>query len=146
MKAVIILLVLSLFLSSCVKQAGTLSQITKNDSTGVVDSSSTIVSRQVVKTLTYEQREGRFLYTKYCSVCHGVEGKGDGFNAFNLEPKPKDFSEKQYMQALSDLRLIEIITQGGRAVNKSQSMPSWGGRMTKLEIEYIAAYVRTFAE
>ena len=50
------------------------------------------------------------------------------------------------MQALTDLRLIEIITLGGREVNKSQSMPAWGGRMTKLEIEYVAAYIRIFAD
>jgi cytochrome c oxidase cbb3-type subunit 3 len=146
MKAKIIFIALFLFLSSCVRQGGSNKQEAKNDSTRVIDSNSTVGSKQVIKTLTYEQREGKFLYTKYCSVCHGAEGKGDGFNAFNLDPKPKDFSEKQYMQALTDLRLIEAITQGGRAVNKSQSMPAWGGRMTKLEIEYVVAYVRTFGE
>jgi len=33
--------------------------------------------------LTYEQQQGKILYTKYCSVCHGEQGKGDGFNAYN---------------------------------------------------------------
>ncbi|MCH8028240.1 MAG: hypothetical protein IID63_08985, partial [candidate division Zixibacteria bacterium] len=28
--------------------------------------------------------DSKRLYLHYCSVCHGAEGKGDGFNAYNL--------------------------------------------------------------
>ncbi|MDD8018156.1 MAG: c-type cytochrome [Bacteroidota bacterium] len=145
MKANILFIALLLFFSSCSKHDGSDKQAAKNDSTNVADSSSTPTSIEVIKTLTYEQREGKFFYTKYCLVCHGSEGKGDGFNAFNLNPRPKDFTEKQYMQALTDEKLIETVSQGGRGVNKSPSMPSWGGRLSKDEILYVVAYVRTFA-
>ena len=121
MKVNIILITLFLFFSSCAKHGDSNNQKMKNDSTNVADSASTLSSKQVVKILTYEQREGKFLYTKYCSICHGTEGKGDGFNAFNLDPKPKDFTEKQYMQALTDEKLSETISHGGRGVNKSPS-------------------------
>ena len=95
--------------------------------------------------LTYEQRQGKYLYTKYCSVCHGDEGKGDGFNAFNLDPKPRDFTDAKYMNLLDDQRLAETITFGGRGVNRSPLMPSWGGRLNKDQIQFLIAYVRTFS-
>lgn len=95
--------------------------------------------------LTYEQRQGKNLYRKYCAVCHGEQGKGDGFNAFNLDPKPRDFTDAKYMNALSDARLLETINEGGRGVNRSPLMPSWGGRLTKSEQEYLVAFLRRLA-
>ena len=116
------------------------------DSSSVIDTISQIVSARSPLSLTYEQRQGRFLYTKFCSICHGTEGKGDGFNSFSLDPKPRNFTDEQYMNALSDPRLIETVTQGGRGVNRSSFMPSWGGRLNKREVEYVVAYIRTFAK
>ena len=138
--------VVSLMAFSCSKQhTGTMTQA-KKDSAGVADTASPASMTPPVKMLTYEQRQGRFLYSKYCSICHGTEGKGDGFNAFNLDPKPKDLTEKQYIQALTDEKLFGIVSQGGRSVNKSSSMPAWRGRLSKQEIDYLVAYVRTFAD
>ena len=99
-----------------------------------------------LQSLSYEQRQGKHLYGKYCTVCHGTEGKGDGFNAFNLDPKPRDFTDARYMNALSDERLLETIGQGGRGVNKSVLMPSWGGRLTNIERTYVAAFIRHFGK
>ena len=56
------------------------------------------------------------LHAKYCAVCHGKEGKGDGFNAFNLDPRRRDFSDSAYMAALSDDQIVQTITGGGRSV------------------------------
>ncbi|MEK6572509.1 MAG: cytochrome c, partial [Bacteroidota bacterium] len=36
---------------------------------------------------------GKALYEKYCSTCHGLEGKGEGAAAVYLSPKPRDFTE-----------------------------------------------------
>ena len=99
-----------------------------------------------LQSLSYEQRQGKHLYAKYCAVCHGTEGTGDGFNAFNLDPKPRDFTDSLTMSALSDARLLEIISQGGRGVNKSVLMPSWGGRLSNIERVYIVAFIRLLNE
>jgi cytochrome c553 len=95
--------------------------------------------------LTYEQREGKHLFAKYCSVCHGAEGKGDGFNSFNLDPKPRDLTDGHYMNTLTNERLVQTIRDGGRSVNRSSLMPSWGGRLAKDDLVYVAAYVRSLA-
>jgi mono/diheme cytochrome c family protein len=79
---------------------------------------------------------------KYCAVCHGKEGKGDGFNAFNLDPRPRDFSDSAYMAALSDEQIVQTIVGGGRSINKSPLMPSYGWTIDGREIRYVAAYVR----
>jgi mono/diheme cytochrome c family protein len=105
-----------------------------------------VVSSALAKedSLTYEQHQGKYLYRKYCVVCHGEEGKGDGFNAYNLDPKPRDFTDARIMGSLTDEKIIQTITGGGRSVNRSPLMPSWGGRLEKEEIRYLLAYVRSF--
>jgi mono/diheme cytochrome c family protein len=124
--------------------AGTPGQ--KGDTAAVGDSASQAVAAQPVHPLSYEQRQGKFLYGKYCMVCHGEEGKGDGFNAFNLDPKPRDFTDARLMNALTDEKLEQTIGGGGRSVNKSIMMPSWGGRLKKEEIGYLIAYIRQFGQ
>ncbi|HET7152726.1 MAG TPA: c-type cytochrome [Candidatus Kapabacteria bacterium] len=105
-----------------------------------------IDSLYFASTLSYEQRQGKVIYTKYCNVCHGEQGKGDGFNSYNLDPKPGDLSDAHTMSALSDERIIQSIREGGAGVNKSPLMPSWGGRLNKDEIGYVVAYIHTFAQ
>jgi mono/diheme cytochrome c family protein len=95
-----------------------------------------------INLLSYEQRQGKYIFMKYCAVCHGEQGKGNGFNAFNLNPKPKSFTDSNYISTYSNVRLSEVINKGGRGVNKSQMMPSYKGTLNKDEIEYVTQYVR----
>jgi mono/diheme cytochrome c family protein len=135
-----------LFFSCTGKNSDSPHQGAAKDSTKLADSSGQVPPLQFVKSLTYEQRQGRGLYTKYCAICHGKEGQGDGFNAFNLDPKPRNFTDAKYMNALSDVRLVETINQGGKGVNRSSFMPSWGGRLNRQEIEYVVSFVRCLAK
>ncbi len=92
--------------------------------------------------LTFVQQQGKDLYGHYCAVCHGDQGAGDGFNSYNLEPKPHSLADSAYMSALSDRNLEDIITRGGRGMNMSPEMPAYGGTLSKLDIAYVTAYVR----
>lgn len=92
-------------------------------------------------TLTYRQRQGQVLFSKYCSVCHGDEGRGDGFNAYNLEPHPRDLTDRAYMGLYSRQRLAEVITQGGRGINKSTAMPAWGNTLSPYQVEDLVDYL-----
>ena len=95
--------------------------------------------------LTYEEGQGKYLYDKECAVCHGDKGAGDGFNAYNLDPKPQSLADSSYAAALSDASLEQIISLGGRGVNKSVLMPAYRWTLSQRQISYLVAYLRTFA-
>lgn len=114
------------------------------DTTQVADSSAQALPAQSVKVLSYEESQGSVLYGMYCAVCHGKDGKGDGFNAFNLDPHPRDFSDSTYMKALSDDQIVQTISGGGRSVNKSPLMPAYGWTLGKQQLRYVTSYVRSF--
>jgi mono/diheme cytochrome c family protein len=116
------------------------------DSVSTTDSLSSQASPAQPVSLTYEQQQGKMLYTKYCAICHGDQGKGDGFNAYNLDPKPRDFTDPRAMAGIDDATMLATITEGGKGVNKSPLMPAWGGRMNKLEIEYVIEYVKALEQ
>ena len=138
---------LALLIIGCSGKApGPSYQAAEKDSANTSDSTSLILHAKSLLSMTYEQRQGKYVYQKYCLICHGTEGKGDGFNAFNLDPKPRDFTDKKYLDALTNARMFETVAGGGRAVNKSPVMPSWGGRLNKDEIKYLVTYLRTFSE
>jgi mono/diheme cytochrome c family protein len=114
------------------------------DSARVVDSTLQIAVAQPVRKVSYEEQQGAFLYHRYCAVCHGHEGKGDGFNAFNLDPRPRDLSDSTYMRALSDDQIVQTISGGGRSVNKSPLMPAYGWTLNRQQIRDLSSYVATF--
>ena len=98
-----------------------------------------------MKGKTYNERLAEHTYEKYCAVCHGIEGRGDGFNSYNLEPRPTDFTNVKYMNALSYEHLVQTISEGGRGINKSPLMPAWGNTLTSDEVQRVATYVGNFS-
>lgn len=93
--------------------------------------------------LTYVQRQGRDLFLHYCAVCHGESGAGDGFNAWNLAPRPRDLSDPAYQRAVSDAGLMTVISEGGLAINKSNLMPGWRNTLSAEQIATVTSFVRT---
>lgn len=96
--------------------------------------------------LGYNAREGRALFGHYCVVCHGAEGHGDGFNAFNLDPKPRDLADPEFQMSRSDDELREIIRSGGVVAGLSTGMPPWGRTINERSIENIVIFVRTLPD
>jgi cytochrome c len=95
---------------------------------------------------TYIERQGKQLFEQYCVVCHGQMGEGDGFNAYNLNPKPHSLSDSTYMRALSRETLTETISFGGKGVNKSVLMPAYKNTLSKTQISNMVAYIETFTQ
>lgn len=68
-------------------------------------------------------------------------GKGDGFNAFDLELKPRDFYDSTFVSRLDTAFIVETIRGGGKAVGLSGLMHPWGKAKTELDISDLAAHV-----
>jgi mono/diheme cytochrome c family protein len=94
--------------------------------------------------LGYNARQGRVLFQHYCATCHGPEGRGDGFNSYNLDPGPRDLSDPAFQAQRSDDDLASIIRIGGGAAGLSTGMPPWGHTLNERQIHDLVLYVRTF--
>ena len=93
--------------------------------------------------LGYNAREGRALFRHYCATCHGEEGHGDGFNAYNLDPKPRDLADPVLQAARSDDDLAAVIRSGGGAAGLSTGMPPWGRTLNERSIRNLVEYLQT---
>ncbi len=73
-------------------------------------------------------------YKAKCSMCHGVDGKGD--TAMGKRYNLKDLASAD-VQGKSDAQLTEIITKG------KDKMPAYGGKLSDDEIKGLVGYIRT---
>ncbi len=108
--------------------------------------------------------EGQKLYGYYCAQCHGERGQGNGYNATNLDPHPRDLTDRlePYMAELTNEDIFKSIREGiagafpkrdaaDGAKPKSEEeedggtplMPYWGYTLTEDQIWSLVAYVRT---
>ncbi|MCP4268320.1 MAG: cytochrome c [Candidatus Brocadiaceae bacterium] len=82
-----------------------------------------------------------FLY--YCSPCHGNSGNGKGiYFTIDLQPSPRDLTDIEYMAALTDDYLLNFITKGSAAMEKSKLCPPWGGALGVDTIKGLVSYLR----
>ncbi len=102
------------------------------------------VSRQPADPLCDARDRGEKVYRHYCLVCHGESGKGDGRNAPMLNPRPQDFSDTKFWQALGHDRDYDAIVQGGAINGKSVLMPAWGHTLTERQIRDVLVFIRAF--
>ncbi len=77
------------------------------------------------------------IYQKYCAVCHGEEGEGDGVMTTLMEILPADHSNIIEMNPMSNDQLVNAIKKG-----KGLYMPAWEGILSQQEIETLVSYIR----
>lgn len=109
-----------------------------SDSADVIYSASTLP----IPDLGYNAREGRVLYRHYCLNCHGEAGKGDGFNAYNLDPRPQSLVDSTFQAQHSDSDMVAAVRSGGGAVGLSTGMPPWGHTLKERQIQDLVIYLR----
>ncbi|HEX4826289.1 MAG TPA: cytochrome c [Candidatus Polarisedimenticolaceae bacterium] len=91
---------------------------------------------------SYEMRLGRDTYVHYCATCHGDAGAGDGFNAYNLDPHPRDLSDAA-VQKKTDAQIADAISRGGSGVGLSSLMPPWAHTLSDRQVAEVVLYVRS---
>ena len=94
-----------------------------------------------------EQR-GHGLYLRYCVLCHGVFGDGNGDTAAFIDPKPRDFTIATFKCRSTptgtlplDSDLFNTLLRGVETSN----MPSWRPLSDDNRHDLIA-YIKTFSE
>jgi hypothetical protein len=57
-----------------------------------------------------------------CALCHGATGKGDGAASAQLNPKPRDMTNRAWQSSVDDAHIELVIVKGGTAVKLSPMM------------------------
>jgi mono/diheme cytochrome c family protein len=82
---------------------------------------------------------GAALYKRYCSGCHGADGRG---GAHTFMPHVQNLTTKDYIELVPDGYLYQVIAEGGEAVGKSSMMPAWKPTLSEQDIKDIIAHIR----
>lgn len=86
-----------------------------------------------------ELARGKALFEKHCAVCHGPEGKGDGYTF--LDPPPADLTSEA-IQKKSYEELWHEVHDG----IPDTAMGMWKVALSDEEITMVLAYVRTLGQ
>lgn len=81
--------------------------------------------------------EGRAIYERRCSVCHGDKGSGAFWASDSLNPPPRNFTATD-AQTLSRDAMIDAVTHGRRGT----AMTAWGSRFSSRQIASVVDFIR----
>ncbi|MDM8545758.1 cytochrome c [Candidatus Venteria ishoeyi] len=84
-----------------------------------------------------DPKAGLQIYQKYCQVCHGVEGDGDGIMTKLMGIMPMDHTNKNETSRLNNNDLVKSILDG-----KGRFMPAWRGILSQSDVEALVSYIR----
>ncbi|MCP4387548.1 MAG: c-type cytochrome [Gammaproteobacteria bacterium] len=84
-----------------------------------------------------DPEHGLELYQKYCQVCHGVEGDGDGIMTNLIGIMPMDHTNPNETNSLDNQELMNSILDG-----KGRYMPAWKGILNQSDVEALVSYIR----
>jgi hypothetical protein len=73
-------------------------------------------------------------------------GKGDGPGSAALNPKPRNYTDKEWQKTVTDEQIRTTILKGGPAVGKSPTMPASPDLESKPEVlDGLVQVIRSFA-
>ena len=80
---------------------------------------------------------GMRLYQRYCQVCHGETGDGDGIMTQLMGIMPMDHTNPNEANSLDNAEIVKSILDG-----KGRYMPAWRGVLTQADVEALVSYIR----
>jgi cbb3-type cytochrome c oxidase subunit III len=80
---------------------------------------------------------GKKTYQKYCTVCHGEDGTGDGIMVDLIGFSPADHTNSNNINPLSNADIISAIKDG-----KGRFMPAWEDVLNDEELKGLVSYIR----
>ena len=84
-------------------------------------------------------RDGEGVFFEYCAGCHGRRADGRGPESLNLDPKPQNLRNAQFVKHLSDERLYTSISGGVRGT----AMPAWELNLSPERRWNVIRYIRS---
>jgi len=89
--------------------------------------------------LNAAEAHGHRVFLQRCATCHGPQGRGDGQNAYNLDPPPPDFRESLAKLPVADRR--KLIEAGTVSLGRSPLCPPWGRSLSADEVDALLAWL-----
>ena len=89
---------------------------------------------------------GQEIFESTCAVCHGSEGRGDGENAAELDPKPANLADGMMLDTLSDGYLFWRVSKGGAMEPFNSAMPAWESSFTEDQRWQVVTFIRSLPE
>ncbi len=89
--------------------------------------------------LSLRELGGYYRFSRCCAICHGDLGAGDGFNSFNLDPKPRDL--KEVFQKEGRAIVEKTIREGTAALGRSPQCPPWGLTLNADAIDEVVLFI-----
>ena len=95
--------------------------------------------QNAVKTTPASIAAGGKTFNAQCAACHGTTGKGDGKAGTNLDPKPADLTDAEWIHGSSDGEIFVVIRDGV----KKTGMKSYASKLTPNDIWNLVNYLRS---
>ncbi len=95
-----------------------------------------------------QRADGKQLYDKYCSQCHGINGDGQGHATSRVKPEPRDFTSGKYKFRTTASGMLPTDDDLRRVIEKGlpyTSMPGWP-RFNATQVQNIIYYLKTFSD
>ena len=84
---------------------------------------------------------GAAVFSKYCALCHGSGGAGDGRAASMQKVPPADLTASTRSPSYK----LQIVREGGAGLGRSSSMPAWREVLSDTEIADVVEYLETLS-
>ena len=98
---------------------------------------------------------GKDMFSTYCAVCHGADGKGGGPAAAALKTQPANLTELTFKNGgtFPELRVTQTLFEGAISAHGSREMPIWGDlfksldsgkrTMAQMRVANLTAYIKS---
>jgi mono/diheme cytochrome c family protein len=87
--------------------------------------------------LTGDMNKGEKLYMSTCITCHGAKGDGKGPRAYFINPKPRNFIDKNFRFAFNRPAIYTAVHDG----RLGAEMPAWSKVFSDQEIADVSEFV-----
>jgi cytochrome c oxidase cbb3-type subunit 3 len=84
---------------------------------------------------------GKPIYTRYCAVCHGINGQGG--SGSDISPPAPNLTDDEWKHGSTDGEIFDVIKNG---VPPELNMEPFGDRIKDPDIWNVVNYVRSMAK